>query len=233
MFLKFQLFCFAILFSYIYAADPISCKSVHYSETFNDNEQFNVTSSANFSLTTKNGTTYVTATNISIINLITNEQATGVCYYGVCCNITTVNSCTFDVRDTFVLLYANFTNNVTFTTFQGLVADDDTFSTTKLFSSSNTCLKSASNDSGTVTSENICCTSSTPAPVAAIDAPKCKTFKSRTTIYNINDNYSIFATTQLIWNFIGRTIHPSSFSDTAKHYFACYFDHSFFNLPLA
>jgi hypothetical protein len=233
MLLKLNLLLVAILFSYASAADPISCKAVQYTSAFNDNQQFNVTSSANFSLTINNGTTYVTATNISVINLITNEQATGVCYYGVCCNITTTNSCTFDVRDTFVLLYANFTNNVTFTTFQGLVADDGTFSTTKLFSSTNMCLNSFSNDSGTISNHSICCTSSTLAPVAAINAPQCKKFKSRTTIYNINDHFSIFATTQLIWEIIGRTIVPSGFTDTAQNYFACYFDHSFFNLPLA
>ena len=216
------------------AIDPISCTNVSYTGYYDDSDQFNLTASANFALSTVYQTTYFTVSNVSVYNSYTGEYATGLCYYSLCCNITTTPSCTFDVRDAFVILYANFTGGVAATTFTGLIADNGTFSTThRLFYESPSCFSSASSENTTKTGNTVCCTAATPAAVAPPNSPKCKQFFSRTTIYNTNDHFSIFATTSIVYNIVGRTIIPSNLTDTKPaNYFVCYFDHTFFNNPL-
>jgi hypothetical protein len=219
----------------ISAEAPISCLSLNYTGYFRDSDQFNLTVSGNFALSIINGTTYATASNLSIYNSVINAYATGVCYYSICCNITAPGaSCTFDVRDAYILLYANFSSGPTPTVFTGIIADDGTFSTNKLFTPSKMCLSTSGQENTTYTGNTICCTSSVPAPVVTTNHKRCKRFTSRTTIYNIVDNYSIFSTSSLIYDVVGRTLYPRNLTDqAAPNYFVCYFDHTYFNNPLS
>uniref|UniRef100_A0AC34G190 Transmembrane protein n=1 Tax=Panagrolaimus sp. ES5 TaxID=591445 RepID=A0AC34G190_9BILA len=236
MFVLFALFlAFFGTNSYVSAVDPISCKAVNYTGYFRDSDQFNLTLSGSFVLTNVNASTiFVTASNLRIYNSVINESATGVCYYGICCNISNPNNlCTFDVRDTYILLYANFSTGPVPTTFTGLIADDGTFSTNKLFSPSKMCLSTSSQENTTYTGNTICCTYSVPAPIVqTTNNKRCKQFTSRTTIYN--NDFSIFSSSSLIYDVVGRTLYPRNLTDqAATNYFVCYFDHTYFNNPLS
>jgi hypothetical protein len=70
-----------------------------------------------------------------------------------------------------------------------------------LFTLENPCYKRT--DVGNAT---ICCTSFKPAPPIKT-ASKCQEFKSRTTIYDVTDDYFIFATSQINYTYENENLH--------------------------
>jgi hypothetical protein len=70
-----------------------------------------------------------------------------------------------------------------------------------LFTLENSCFKRTDNGNAT-----ICCTSFKPSPPIKTTS-KCQAFKSRTTIYDISDDYFIFATSQVNYTYENESLH--------------------------
>uniref|UniRef100_A0AC35GSG9 Uncharacterized protein n=1 Tax=Panagrolaimus sp. PS1159 TaxID=55785 RepID=A0AC35GSG9_9BILA len=91
----------------------------------------------------------------------------------------------------------NFRESYDFLLF--VVFDEGSFSyfTGEIYSDKNKCYSSPDSPGSTDGNFTQCCTSLISVPAATINYGKCLNFKSRTTVYNIDDNYSIFFTSKI------------------------------------
>uniref|UniRef100_A0AC34GQ37 Uncharacterized protein n=1 Tax=Panagrolaimus sp. ES5 TaxID=591445 RepID=A0AC34GQ37_9BILA len=74
--------------------------------------------------------------------------------------------------------------------------DDGSFSVEdgRMFTTKNPCLTTAYEKDVTFIQ---CCKTFVPAPQVTTKYPRCKAFRSRLSVLNVNDNYSLFATFQM------------------------------------
>uniref|UniRef100_A0A914QL93 Uncharacterized protein n=1 Tax=Panagrolaimus davidi TaxID=227884 RepID=A0A914QL93_9BILA len=107
---------------------------------------------------------------------------------------------------------------------KGYITIERSFSyfTGELFSDANKCFSSSDSDGGTNGNTTQCCITLIPAPIAPINSPKCLKFKSRTTVYNIDDNYSIFFTSKINYTITDKNITSHGELTGPKDYIVVY-----------
>jgi hypothetical protein len=88
----------------------------------------------------------------------------------------------------------------------GLVDEGSlSFMTGEMFSNEKKCIHFGANNSYGFTNVTQCCTSLQPIQDVSINnTPQCTAFKSRTTVYNMDDNYSIFFTSKINYTKLGQ-----------------------------
>uniref|UniRef100_A0AC35F055 Uncharacterized protein n=1 Tax=Panagrolaimus sp. PS1159 TaxID=55785 RepID=A0AC35F055_9BILA len=98
--------------------------------------------------------------------------------------------------DPFVRFDLNFGTNETFF-IDGFFYDNQTLShwDGTIFSPTKNCVYDIFTDTGFVRNRTQCCTKFSPGISASINYPKCKRFKSRTTVHNLD--FSIFGTSSV------------------------------------
>uniref|UniRef100_A0A914PJ25 Uncharacterized protein n=1 Tax=Panagrolaimus davidi TaxID=227884 RepID=A0A914PJ25_9BILA len=151
------------------------------------------TITANFKLFhEENKTDIVEVSNVFSANLNDNSPAQSLCVNSnnFLCNYDLTKPFNFTSQGLFFDIDVTF-DNIGTSLWDGFV-DDGTFNSFdgSLFSLENACnIISYPNELRTQ-----CCASFIPAPKVTSNYPKCKNFRSRWSILNVDDNYSIFAT---------------------------------------
>uniref|UniRef100_A0A914PVV1 Uncharacterized protein n=1 Tax=Panagrolaimus davidi TaxID=227884 RepID=A0A914PVV1_9BILA len=91
--------------------------------------------------------------------------------------------------------------------FNALVDDKGFFNFDgSFYTPSNPCSTTATDQQGLINSETHCCTVFEAAPQAPANSPRCAKFQSRSSILNVDDNYSILATSNLNITMLGASL---------------------------
>lgn len=176
------------------------CTRISSTDVFDEYDYGNITGSAVLTVYKRNNIQYISVSDVSVMNYATNETANQFCVAGSC---TTDFSTPFEVQignGTFAM-DAYFPTGNGFEFFEGGVDDEGFFEADgTLYSLDNLCTTALYNQSNLIDKETHCCMAFKPVPVVPSNAPRCTKFQSRSSLLNVDDNYSIFATSNMIFN---------------------------------
>jgi hypothetical protein len=184
------------------SSTPMKCTTISTTLIYDEFDYGNITGSAIISVSSKNYIQYVTVSNVDVVNYATNETANELCIWENC---TTTLSAPFETSfpNGSLALAAYFPSGDGIE-FSSAILDDTSFIgfDGSLFSLDKLCSTQLINQSGLIDKETHCCMEFKPVPVAPAN-PRCTTFSTRSTILNVDDNYSIFATSSMNFSLNG------------------------------
>uniref|UniRef100_A0A914QPR7 Uncharacterized protein n=1 Tax=Panagrolaimus davidi TaxID=227884 RepID=A0A914QPR7_9BILA len=168
-------------------------------DVFDDYSYGNITGSAMLSIYKRNNIQYISVSNVDVVNFVTKQTANRFC-------IDPGNVCTNNLslpleaplgNETFVMdAYFPSGNPIQF--FHGIADDEGFFAADgTMYTIDKLCTTQQSNQSNLEDKEVHCCSAFKPVPQAPSNQPRCKKFKSRSSIVNANDNFSIFFTSSM------------------------------------
>uniref|UniRef100_A0AC34GSW1 Uncharacterized protein n=1 Tax=Panagrolaimus sp. ES5 TaxID=591445 RepID=A0AC34GSW1_9BILA len=223
----FSTFVFLSTFGNVFSTNsPLRCSEISVTFQFHEYDQWNVTASATISVyRKKDNVQYISISNFTVNSGFTHDSATSYCVSEIC---------TSDFDKPFEIAVKNTTLEVTafFPTYSfGLYdvsVDDDSFYGEEgyLFDMmDNKCLSDFYNQTNLETTTTQCCTTFQPASQAPINTPKCKIFQSRTSILDVDNNFSVDGTSTMKFLLNGNDITGSgSITGSNGHeYIATYY----------
>jgi hypothetical protein len=211
--MKHFIFVLVLFVGYIFGiyANPYRCEQISLELTTNVTSNFSFSLTTNLQLTEKSGKTYISYSNFST----TSDGDDFIDFLCFAYNDTIF--CANETEQIFVNgnhtigLWAHLGDHNTTIPIKDLwpifdtMIDEISFSliTGELFTSDKPCYTDLS-DLGLDIGKQ-CCTSFKPVRQPSINY-RCKEFNSRTIIYNIDDNYSIYATSQVNYQLENKTL---------------------------
>jgi hypothetical protein len=205
-----SLFCFILQINGI----PLRCTEVTSTYFYDDRNGLNmygiVNGSAILSVYKRDHIQYVSARNVDVIRYQSNSTTTA--------NQTCekVGHCSTDLSKPFEMQVGNQSLSIFAffpqyeygsSFFNGLVDDKGFFNFDgSFYTPSNPCSTTATGQSDLIKSETHCCTVFEAAPQAPANSPRCAKFQSRSSILNVDDNYSILATSNLNITMLGASL---------------------------
>uniref|UniRef100_A0A914YJ66 Uncharacterized protein n=1 Tax=Panagrolaimus superbus TaxID=310955 RepID=A0A914YJ66_9BILA len=184
----------------------MKCTRISSTDIFDEYDYGNITGSAVLTVFKRDNTQYISINDVNVVNYKCNETAIEYCIGQMCTNNMT-SSFEIPFGNESFTIDAYFPSPPGFEFFHGVVDDESFFASDgTLYSFDNLCTPALGNQSNLIVKETHCCLSFSPVPEAPANSPKCKKFQSRSSILNVDDNYSIFATTNMTFFLNGNNL---------------------------
>jgi hypothetical protein len=186
--------------SFLIFGNSQRCSQISVTHFSRDNDNSTLEGSAVLSVYKRNNIQYVSVSDYHAIKN-DNETATLFCIPGSCSTNATTPFEATTVNGT-IDMYVRFTTHQMYSLYYYGSVDDESFFETNgiMYTLDNPCVTILYNTSSYFLQETHCCLAFKPAPAVPSNTPRCKKFQSRSSLLNINDNYKIVATSNIIYN---------------------------------
>uniref|UniRef100_A0AC34GY79 Uncharacterized protein n=1 Tax=Panagrolaimus sp. ES5 TaxID=591445 RepID=A0AC34GY79_9BILA len=186
---------------------PMKCTRISSTDIFDEYDYGNITGSAVLSVYKRNNTQYISIMDVDVVNYKDNLTAIEYCIGKAMCTNNMTSSFEIPFGNESFAIDAYFSSPPGFEFFHGVVDDEGFFAADgTMYSFDNLCTTAIANQSNLIVKETHCCLAFSSVPEAPPNSRRCKKFQSRSSILNVDDNYSIFATTNMTFILNGNNL---------------------------